>query len=175
MQIQGISKDKEASIYQQTFLAKRTDLPQAKVIPMRPHIQKSRSSGFNQPQIVCFRCGGAGHISSNCVAPLPSVEEIEAELNQDIDDVIAELAATGNYDKDEFGYYSKEGVSPIKVKGSWKTTKFCVNCAEAGHSADKCPKISFPALVEKMGDCITGKGRSYDPAQVEELFYDIWD
>jgi hypothetical protein len=84
-----ISRDDEASLYLSAFFHKQKGIPNLEMVQVRP-VPWSRRAGFSKA--VCHHCGEFGHMRAACTNPLPSIAELEAEMDRDLWQMIAKRA-----------------------------------------------------------------------------------
>ena len=136
-----VSLDSEASLYRSALQSERKRFP-APVL-----VDKVDTS----PKVVCWRCGMRGHTADECNKPLPSINALERAIQGDVDYVVRALTATGRYERDKFGcFVSEEATKPVDEATNWRTTTFCLNCGEAGHTFSKCPHVGCPQLMREL-------------------------
>jgi hypothetical protein len=170
-----ISLDDEAALYVNAFCHKRLNRPPPKIIVSRQSLlTRSASVGSFPGKIVCYRCGEVGHMSRSCPNQLPSLKQMEQEMENDIQQILSEVGKSPHLQRDEFGFYSTEHGSPIQPDVNFSQTKFCVNCSNPGHSHGECPHINFTKLSNDMKDCTQSNSR-YSPQDVENFFWDLWN
>lgn len=155
-----LSLDSEAEIYQHALRS------EARKFPAPQHAEKIDMS----PKIVCWRCGMRGHAADECTKPLPSMASLERAIQGDVNYVIRALAATGRYERDQFGcYLSEEAFGQVDDATNWRTTTFCLNCGEAGHTFSKCPHVAGHELMREL-DAVANHGEDWVLRRLKEMW-----
>ena len=173
IQTKEIQLNEEAAIYLAAFFHENKDLPSPHQIPTRT-ISKSPSNSSISGKTICYRCGQVGHLASQCPNELPDPSEIEAEMNNEILNLIQQLKETGDYASDEFGLFCKGDSTPVNSQGkNWSNSTFCPNCGQL-HSQSKCSHISYSDLYSQMKKYFENKS-SYSSEQIRNLFNNIWE
>lgn len=143
----AVTLDEEAEMYRGTII--RDFITPAQCTQV---VEKRNTT----PRIVCYRCGMRGHTADHCDGPLPSPTMLEAAIQGDIDSVMRELTSTRQYERDTFGCFLREGVE-VQETETWKTSAFCLNCGEHGHTYSKCSHIPGAQLMREL-DMASGRG-----------------
>jgi hypothetical protein len=146
----SISLDEEAQLYRSSFYHK-SETPH---ILRRVRGKEVAAQTSYVARIICYRCGRPGHASSSCTGPLPSLESLQSELEQDIDSCVRDLQSKARYGRDEFGYFrndSKDGI-PIACDDNLnlKSSKFCLNCGKPGHTFSRCNYPCCNTLIDEL-------------------------
>jgi hypothetical protein len=172
LNVKGLDLDEEALFYLSAFYHK-SEVARARSVISSGRVPHSISTTF-MSRVVCYRCGAVGHMSRACDSSLPSLEAMESAMEKDVNQIISSLQRAPNMMSDEFGLYSTESKSPVKIDSNWKSVQFCHNCGKAGHVRNKCPNINFDNIAFQMGDCLLP--RSKIPAkEIERFFWDLWE
>lgn len=110
-------------------------------IPMRRSVHDTASddqlkTNDYTKNIVCFQCGGHGHVAKDC--PLMEQKPVETHewAKQGYDRRNASSSGTCFYCK-EVGHFAKE--CPQKQKDTQKR-RTCFRCRQVGHWASQCPE-----------------------------------
>ena len=173
IEIQNLSLDDEANMYISTYFHK-LEVSEVKILP--PDEEKMKRSKSNQSissNVLCYRCGNSGHISANCFDELPSLKELEDEMNKDISEAIEELKASNLYKEDEVGLYI-ENSNSINVNSNFSNSQICLNCGEVGHLIRQCPKPSMDQIIDEIGIYIIPHSNQPND-KIEEMFNRIWN
>lgn len=128
-----------------------------------PEIAKiiKAANELNQPRPLphlesCSRCGEIGHLSSNCPNQVPTIDQMQSEIEERISKAIQ--LAPDSWKDDEFGLYLPSSQNVISNSKSWKDGEFCFNCGEFGHNSDNCKKPTYSKLVNVFGVTLEQKG-----------------
>jgi hypothetical protein len=155
----NLSLDDECQLYHEAFY--HSVHP-----PVAPIIHCPSKPTYHS-RLICDRCGSSGHFSSNCSVPLPSIAELEAIHQIDVDECLALAPAT--HSRDEFGFFQKDAgnfdpiSSTVEKDGetlplNWTTDHFCLNCGRPGHHFSHCPDITFTELLNEMDESVGPQG-----------------
>jgi hypothetical protein len=105
-------------------------------------------------------------------------------MQQDIDWTVSQMESTGNYSRDEFGFFQPNAsqrmpiLSEIQTPSgpqilNWSASKFCLNCREYGHVFTACQKMPFSDLLEEITREF-GRKQSVPPEAFDQFFRDVW-
>jgi len=135
-------------------------------------MKKAKQRFSRNSSVVCYRCGGIGHISSSCQSDIPSINDLQEMVDNDINNIIDQVSQSDEYQSDESGLYLKSKVQ-ISCLNSWKNGKFCHNCGYRDHSTGDCRKATLSQLIDKLK--LGTKEKEYSSKKIEERFFDLWD
>lgn len=165
-----LSLDHEAAIYRHAFFHRNAALPEPNIIKRKTAAVASHSY---MSRVVCYRCGGVGHMSSSCMGDLPSLDRLEEEHEADMQSVITERRESGEFAEDEYGLVAISGKGSRTTK-NWASTHFCCNCGRAGHLYKKCQHTPFEQIARRMKQHLAPRS-PFSSAEKEEQFMDLWE
>lgn len=172
----SLSLDEEAAMYHAAMFNLSTVETEVKRLPPNPQKISRKQSTNKVSNVICFRCGQMGHISAQCHEELPTLQSIEAEVMNDVDEVIEQLMKEPGYYNDETGPYKVTALSPVKHDKSWSNGVFCLNCGEFGHQHNHCQRSNYATLANELGKYYTNNFTHPNKpvADIEELFEDLY-
>jgi ribosomal protein S27AE len=141
------SLDDECDFYH-SVLSRKPEPPPA------PVIHRRHFTTTYQSRLICPRCGRGGHLAQKC-KEIPSIEELEAENDEDLAECCAELAASGRFIRDEFGFVEMGAGDFAPIPPPTDQEPFCPNCGRSGHSYVQCPSPPAQDLLEDIGQSFT--------------------
>lgn len=104
----------------------------------------------------CARCGEVGHLSDSCPNQVPTIDQMQKEIEDRI--LKALQLAPDSWKDDDFGLYLPSNQNIISDTRSWKDGEFCFNCGEFGHNNDNCKKPTYSKLLNVFGATLEQKG-----------------
>lgn len=128
-------------------------------------------------KMFCFRCGSAGHPVTECTNPIPSQEDLESAISEDLYELVNEVGEEGGYGRDEFGVVirSDGGISLPTESMNWDGHKFCINCGSEGHTFSTCEHFNTAQLVSTLNRFWGRDGVSKDEVFMSSKLAELWE
>ena len=128
-----------------------------------PEIEKilMRSSALTQQKPLphldsCPRCGEISHTSDCCPNKVPTIEQMQNDIEERISKAMQ--LAPDTWKDDELGMYLPSTKNIISNAKSWKDGEFCFNCGGFGHNCDNCNMPTYKKLLTVFGATLEQKG-----------------
>ena len=104
----------------------------------------------------CPRCGEIGHLSDSCPNRVPTIEQMQSEIEDRISKAIQ--LAPDSWKDDDLGLYLPSSRNIISDSKSWKDGEYCFNWGEFGHNCESCKKPTYSQLLSAFGVTLDQKG-----------------